>query len=321
MKGVERFYQKLRNAAAVTAVAGATALGGYFHPVPITRGWDDIAARDMAAKADIAQGIKENLAKYSEDGVWNARELIYVAAETDPRRFIEHRTEDMRPKLLGATYFDTLHPKHALEDELWRVYNHLFSDGTKWMEKGVFASYHEIRKALFREMHKMVAKKDRPTLYRAKGESNEEFVFRHFDGSLVLNQTQLDGQLYAELDKIEAYFSSKENQRALRLMVEPLGDARDRFYNALLGGVFGIVGVAGVLAGSEYDARRRRRQAEESEMLVNMGKQIAEGTGRQTELKQAVETIGKRQHSTEQTLTDMQKRLDALEKGKRRKIS
>ncbi|MBI2232556.1 MAG: hypothetical protein HYU56_01440 [Candidatus Aenigmarchaeota archaeon] len=318
---MEKFYQKLRKAAAVTAVAGAAALGGYFHPVPIVRNWGDIAARDMAAKAEIAQDIKGNLAKYSEDGVWNAKELIYVAAETDPRRFIEHRTEDMRPKLLGATYFDSLHPKHALEDELWRVYNYLFSDGTKRGEKGEFASYHEIRNALFREMNKMVANKDRATLHRAKGESNEEFVFRHFDGSLDLNQTQLNGQLYAELDKIEAYFSSEENQRALRLIVEPLGDARDRLYNALLFGVFGAVGVAGVLAGSEYDARRRSRQAEEAEMLANMRRQIAEETGRQTVLKQAVETIETRQYSTEQTLTDMQKRLDALEKGKRRKIS
>ncbi len=271
-------------ALAGAALVGATA-GAYFHPVPIERDFGDIAARDMAAKADIAYDVKDRLAGYSSDGRWDGAELIDIALSTHPRRFTYHRIPDMKPLpeittpfqgvnryLAGVnTFFDVPLPKSTLEDLLYLEYNRLFSDDTRGVPSGEFAPYHEVRRNFNPLLYETSASKGTVTYeewLRGKGlkpmkqglvggESIGEYARRQFGGSVSVD-AQLRGRLDDELDRMISYFSSKANQQAFKGHVDSLADSADRTYNAFL---LGITGLAGMCGATNRSGRRALMKA------------------------------------------------------------
>lgn len=260
-----------RNAKLATALAtaGFVAIGAYFHPLPITRNWGDIAARDMAAKAEVAQDTKRKVVGYGSDGKWDAAELFYIASETSPRRFIFHRIKDMQPfggrlAAVMPSYFDSMHPKEALEDALKLGYEEMFANE--------LASYAKARQALFRDLYGLFVNingvsyeewakahpLDSPRIYnleRKRGEGAEEWALRHFQGSVDLTKTQADEQLYTELGGLRHFFSSPENQKALVRKAGNMGDSHDRMWNAIVLG-------AAALAGAALMPDRRKKKPE-----------------------------------------------------------
>jgi len=272
---IGKVYQKWKNYIFTTLIIGPAALAGVtLNPVPITTKWGDIAARDMAAKVEVVEDIKRNLKQYSEDGKWDSKELSYLVAETTPRRFIYHRISDMRP-MWGTSYFEALHPKSSLEDQLWVEYNRLFSDGTKSREKGEFASYAEIKKELAHELYNLFINKDKISYEewskssphsmvllgvmdsRRKDETEEKWILRHFNGNIDITQTSLSERLKFELDKIAAYFPSEENQRAFKQSTDSLGNFHNRTYNGIL---FVLAGLFGTFTALDYSEKKRRQR-------------------------------------------------------------
>lgn len=262
---MKNLYRNIKIGLTSAAVAGALALGTYFHPVPVTRNWGDVAARDMAAKAEVAHDIKSEIQNYSADEKLDAKELAYMIASTNPRAFTEHRTDEVKSLFLfGLLAWDSNDapiPQHVLEDELYAWYNKLFSDGSK-IPVGDLNDYHKVREALFREMYSTFGNKNNVSYedwlkgnYNTRKlclgsnflaaclgryETDNEFLQRLYPSSVDLSSSQIDKQLEDELDTVATYFSSYENQQRLKDRLDSVADTNDRFWNAVLSGPFGL---------------------------------------------------------------------------------
>ena len=245
--------RKIKSFAIGTVIAGAVALGAYFHPVPVTNNWDGIAARDMNAKAKVAYDIKNDVAKYSADGKWDNKELLDITSLTYPRTFTEHRTGEMGPILGIFPRYDSMFPSSGLEDYLYQRYNELFREE--------FTTYGEFQQALERTWYDIFNDRyaisygewfsgDGFDVMRSdegfrigdlhipgKFESTRNWILRQHQGSIDLSKSDLDERLNVELDKLANYFSSEENQYIFGKDAAFIGDARNRIYNGILLGL------------------------------------------------------------------------------------
>lgn len=274
MKTINELYQKARSYIVPLTVVTSMSVGAYLNPIPITRNWGDIAARDMAAKVEIVDEIKKELGEYSADGKLDPQELIYIIADTTPRRFTEHRTQEMGPVLGIFPRFDNpFTPTSRLEDELYLEYNKLFSDGTKRFEKGELASYHEIRAELSHHLYNMFIDKDlvpyekwlkgeglktrrtasrdlfrearyesRDFFRRSGYESDESYISRQYAGSIKLSNVDLDEKLDRELKKLEDHFSSYENQKSFQRYLGNF-ESTEKAWNTILLGLASLIGL------------------------------------------------------------------------------
>ena len=250
-----------------TVAIGIAAAATYFEPIPITKNWGNIAAKDMAAKVQVVDDIKAEIDKYCADGKLDPYEMLSMVASTTPLRFTEHRIGEA--KLLGIfNAFDTPFPSHALEDLLYAHYNRFFSDGSRGIERGQLASYQEARRLLLKELYGGFVNKHNVSysdFLKGRGldtrESNEterEWINRHFVGFPIdLSTASLDKQVNAELDKVAEAFSSSGNQDVIFKEAKQAGDSKNKMYNAMLFLV--STGIGAVLAEPLKDKERRLR--------------------------------------------------------------
>ena len=269
-----KLYQRVRSYIIPLTVLTSMSVGAYLNPIPITRNWGDIAVKDMAAKVEVVSEIKKELGEYSADGKLDPQELVYLIADTNPRRFTEHRTKEIGPILGIFPRFDNpFTPTSKLEDELYSQYSNLFSDGSKRREKGELVSYIEIRTELSRQLYNMFISKDLVTYENwLKGEgikprrivdrdlfidtelkpggvfefpmyeSDESYTMRHFAGSIKLNNMDLEQKLKTELKKLEDFFSSPENQNSFRHYFQNF-ESTEKVWNTILLGLASLIGL------------------------------------------------------------------------------
>jgi len=258
---IDNIYQNYKKLVIVGAVA-AIALVSYIHPIPITRNWGDIATQDMKAKTEIVYNIKRDVARYSVDGVWDDNELVAISASTSSNKFITHREEALDLRLGTFPIWDIRRGHLALDDLLFMTYNQVFNGSNGDVKEGELASYDKFREALTIELYKIFKNKDSVTYEefniregfdeKISDETNIEWFSRHFNGVVDLNSSSLDEKLDAELNNVAAYFSSKENQDALRKKAESMEVCRDQFDN------FVVIFLSSLIVYLGYGARKSK---------------------------------------------------------------
>ena len=264
MNIVDRIYQITRPAAIVALTGAAAATGAYSNPLRIVNDFGDLAVRDMATKARIADFIMSQVQTcFFADGKLTLRELYDLIISTNPELFTDHMINAMRdPERVSS-----IKPfANVLGIELSERYSLAFN--------GELASYGKFREALSRELYnrfvdtkRVTYKKwlndigfspeltpDNPPYSSGLLRESLKVDLRDSPEFIDLSSSSLDEQLNIELGRVHNYFSSPQNQDAMRRRAEHVGSIQNRQYNGLAAG--GLV--AATLAAKSAVKRRRR---------------------------------------------------------------